>query len=475
FFGESALEASESDNMRLANVVCVTNVRAAKLMANDIKRLLGSDQVTAALQNKACVEEEVIIKQGEMGSTFYVIKAGEVEAGAYFGEASLLTDSPCNSTVRALSRVQLLTLSKKDFERLLGYKPHRTFKSWEVQGPLRDILEREKEARSKLTEAFCSPVLYSDLKMVAMLGEGSFGTVQLAQHTQTGECFALKTLNKGQLVHDSQVEHVIAERQLLGRCNSPFVLKLIALHFLTDFAQGGELFAYQLKERTFPENVAAIFVAQVALAFEHLHQRRIAHRDLKPENLLFDKNGTLKLVDFGFAKVIDDRSFSLCGTPEYLAPEIVSNKGHNKAVDWWTLGVLTYELISGHSPFYVRASKSAMFRRILVAQYKPLEEHKAQAFVAKLLVISPSARLGCLKGGTAEVLAQPFFNSIDWPALRALKVRMPFVPKLKSATDTSYFEKCRGHGDDVAKWDSYITDEVQERFNAIFGKSTAPE
>lgn len=96
--------------------------------------------------------------------------------------------------------------------------------------PLRDILEREKEARSKLTKAFCSPVLYSDLQMVAMLGEGSFGTVQLAQHTQTGECFALKTLNKGQLVHDSQVEHVIAERQLLGRCNSPFVLKLIAVY-----------------------------------------------------------------------------------------------------------------------------------------------------------------------------------------------------------------------------------------------------
>ncbi|KAL1521216.1 hypothetical protein AB1Y20_022765 [Prymnesium parvum] len=513
FFGESAIATSNDAHVRLANVVCVTNVRVAKLMAADFRKLLGSlsdvlatkfkrdvmqsvelfeslddsekDRVAAALQDKSCREGETVITQGDKGSTFYVIKGGKVEvskngevvttleAGAFFGESSLLTDEPCNSTVKAISPLQLLTLSKKDFEHLLG--------------PLRDILEREKERRAKAKAGAENAVAFAKLKVLGMLGEGSFGHVQLVQHEVTRATYALKCLSKGQLVHDEQIDHVILEKQLLEKCYSPFVLRLVGAYsntrqifLLTDLAQGGELFTYLSKKKAVTENVAAIFTAQVSLAFEHLHQKRIAHRDLKPENLLFDKKGYLKLVDFGFAKVIVDRSFTLCGTPEYLAPEIISNRGHNKAVDWWTVGVLTYEMIVGSSPF-VCDSQVEMYRRIMKGHFRKLDSPSlkkstnSQSFVAKLLVTNPSTRLGCLKDGTNGVLQHPFFSEIDWVGLRAQRLPMPFVPKLKSDTDTSCFEQYESELSNVAQWDQFLNDAAQERFDAVFGKNTAPD
>jgi serine/threonine protein kinase len=140
-------------------------------------------------------------------------------------------------------------------------------------------------------------------------------------------------------------------------------------YLVFDFIQGGEIFRLLRKENLFPNDVALFYTAEITLAFEHLHSQKIAYRDLKPENLLIGADGHLRITDFGFAKKIEDRSYTLCGTPEYLAPEIILQQGHNQAVDWWALGVLMYEMISGYPPFYDQ-NPYDIYRRIAVGYYE---------------------------------------------------------------------------------------------------------
>jgi len=213
-----------------------------------------------------------------------------------------------------------------------------------------------------------------------------------------------------------------------------------------------------------------------------LHERSVVHRDLKPENLLFDSRGYVKLVDFGFAKVIDHRSWTLCGTPDYLAPEIIANEGHNKAIDWWCIGVLTYEMLAGEAPF-AADSQVEVYRKVIKGKYRHLDSPSlrrsplSQDFVARLLVQNPAHRNGCLKGGTADVLEHGFFKNINWTALREQSLNMPYVPKLKSPTDTSHFEEYESSLGNVAQWDSVLKgqEEAIAKMDAVFGKGTAPD
>ena len=249
FFGESAISKSADNKVRLANVVAVTNVRVAKLTAKDFERILGNlsevmslnfkrtvlnsvtlfdsltlnekDRLAVALRETTYNIGEKVIKQGDKGTTFYIVKAGSVDvvtdgevkatlkSGSFFGECSLLTAEPCNSTIRAAQdNLQLLGLNKSNFEVLLG--------------PRKGILDREKSRREDISAK--ASIKIDDLQVIGMLGEGSFGHVQLTKHRQSGECYALKCLYKGQLIHDQQVEHAVAEKNLLASCNSPFVL-----------------------------------------------------------------------------------------------------------------------------------------------------------------------------------------------------------------------------------------------------------
>ena len=193
--------------------------------------------------------------------------------------------------------------------------------------------------------------------------------------------------------------------------------------------------------RRLSEPSCALYVAQVASAFGYLGARKIAHRDLKLENLLFDETGHLKLVDFGFAKVIEDRTWTFCGTPDYLAPEIVGNKGHNRSVDWWTLGVLTYEMLHGEPPFHAE-DQMATFKRISANRYC-VQSHcssPARDLIRRLLLPSPAMRLGMLKGGADDVLRHSFCSHIDVSALEARKLPPPYIPHVKSLYDTSNFD-----------------------------------
>jgi serine/threonine protein kinase len=172
--------------------------------------------------------------------------------------------------------------------------------------------------------------------------------------TIEGKPCAVKVLKKRKIIELNQLDHIKSEKNLLASIQHPFIVNLIEsftddlnIYLVFELIQGGEIFRLLRKESMFPNDVALFYIAEITLAFEHLHSQKIAYRDLKPENLLIGSDGHLRITDFGFAKKIEDRSYTLCGTPEYLAPEIILQQGHNHAVDWWALGVLLFEMLSG--------------------------------------------------------------------------------------------------------------------------------
>ena len=234
-------------------------------------------------------------------------------------------------------------------------------------------------------------------------------------------------------------------------------------------ALGGELFTYLREKVKFEEPQAAVYGAMVASAFAYLHARKIAHRDLKPENLLFDAQGYLKLVDFGFAKVIRDRTWTLCGTPEYLAPEIISNKGHNMGADWWTLGILLYEMLVGQPPFMAQTQIDT-YHKIMRGKYKiPTQFPRwAKDIISKLLSHNPSARLGCMKGGSVEVLGHEFFKGVSFVELERRKLSMPHIPEIKDPLDSSNFDVYPDQ-DDVSSWVQYNDPVHEPTWEAEFG------
>lgn len=284
------------------------------------------------------------------------------------------------------------------------------------------------------------------------LGTGTFGRVRLVQHKVNGEMkfFALKVLRKTTVIRLKQVEHIQSEKNILMEIAHPFIVNLYAtfqdkcfLYMLMEFVCGGEVFTKLRTSRRFSNDTAKLYAAEIVLAFAYLHHHDIIYRDLKPENLLIDKSGHLKIADFGFAKKIPDgRTFTLCGTPEYLAPEIIHSKGHGKPVDWWALGILIFEMLAGYAPFS-HDNTFEIYQLILRGRVE-FPDHfdpYAKDLIKKLLNIDRSERLGCLKGGAEDIKAHRWFKSLNWDALYQRKITPPFVPLLTQEGDTSHFSR----------------------------------
>lgn len=289
-----------------------------------------------------------------------------------------------------------------------------------------------------------------DFDFLKVIGRGAFGKVMQVRYKKNGTVYAMKILRKKQIVARNQIDHTKSERKILQALQHPFLMKLrfafqtnSKLYFVLDYYRGGELFFHLKKRRKFTESEVKIFVAEVALALGHLHSLDIIYRDLKPENILLHQSGHICLTDFGLSKDLDSVSpeaYTFCGTPEYLAPEIVEKKGHGKAVDWWSLGILCYELCIGIPPFYHQNVRS-MYIKIKneSPKFPAALSRECQDLISRLLNKDPKHRLGSGKGDVEDIKKHQWFRELNWEDLLDLKIEPPYKPKVKSDTDTSNF------------------------------------
>ncbi|KAH7316514.1 kinase-like domain-containing protein [Stachybotrys elegans] len=334
----------------------------------------------------------------------------------------------------------------------------------------------------------------SDFAIVRTLGTGTFARVCLVRPANSApsddqnpnaQVYALKILRKTEVVRLKQIDHVRHERAVLADvAGHPFITNLLAsfsdhdaLYMLLDYVPGGELFSYLRKFRHFNEPVARFYAAEIVLVLEYLHEHQggVAYRDLKPENLLIDKDGHIKLVDFGFAKRLGYRdsrpveTYTLCGTPEYLAPEVIHNKGHTTAVDWWALGILIFEFLTGYPPFWhrnpIEIYKQIVEKPVLFPQEPPVSD-VAKDIIRSFCTVDRSRRLGNISGGAARVKSHPFFDGVNWDDLYNRRTRGPIIPPIRYPGDTQCFDTYPEESnnqeiytDDMAqKYDQYFKD-----------------
>ncbi|OQV26088.1 cAMP-dependent protein kinase catalytic subunit alpha [Hypsibius exemplaris] len=311
------------------------------------------------------------------------------------------------------------------------------------------------EAKAEFEEKWSFPVRTTtrlgDYDRIKTLGTGSYGRVMLVRHKETGSMRAMKILEKKKVVRLKQVEHTLNEKKVLSCVSFPFLVNLDTffkdnsnLYLVLEFVQGGEMFTHLRKCRRFHEPQSRFYSAQVLLAFEYLHSLNVVYRDLKPENLLIDNQGYVKITDFGFAKRVTGstgRLYTLCGTPEYLAPEIIQQRGYSKAVDWWAFGILLYEFSAGYAPF--RADdQMEIYKQIFAEAYKCPSHftHDLKDLIKNILKTDLTRRYGNLKNGVGDIKHHRWFAGTDWLALYEKKLPAPLIPHVKNADDTSQFE-----------------------------------
>ncbi|KAL4872495.1 hypothetical protein BDV12DRAFT_162340 [Aspergillus spectabilis] len=319
-----------------------------------------------------------------------------------------------------------------------------------------------------------------DFVLLKTLGTGTFARVWLTklrdEKSKPDKVYALKILRKADVIKLKQVEHVRNERRTLADVSGhPFITTLIAsfsdsqsLYMVLDYCPGGEIFSYLRRARRFPESTSKFYAAEITMTIEFLHDAEgVVYRDLKPENILLDADGHIKLVDFGFAKQIGDReTYTLCGTPEYLAPEVIHNSGHGLAVDWWALGILIYEFLVGQPPFWdqnpMRIYEQIVDGRI---RYPQNMSPAAQNIISLLCKTNPAERLGHISGGSARVRSHPFFADINWDDLYYRRIKGPIIPRVDHPADTGNFEE---YPDPDPKTQSMYTDDMRSKYEALF-------
>jgi len=295
----------------------------------------------------------------------------------------------------------------------------------------------------------------NDFQILKLVGKGTFGQVYQVRKKDTGRIYAMKVLSKKVIIQKKEIAHTLGERNILVRTamtDSPFIVGLkfsfqtpTDLYLVTDFMSGGELFWHLQKEGRFKEDRAKFYIAELILALKHLHEHDIVYRDLKPENILLDANGHIALCDFGLSKANltqNDTTNTFCGTTEYLAPEVLlDEQGYTKMVDFWSLGVLVFEMCCGWSPFYAEDTQQ-MYKNIAFGKVRfPRDALSTEGrnFVKGLLNRNPRHRLGANRDAD-ELIEHAFFADIDWQALGKKNLVPPFKPKLTSMVDTSHFD-----------------------------------
>nr|XP_019567969.1 PREDICTED: ribosomal protein S6 kinase alpha-2 [Rhinolophus sinicus] len=293
----------------------------------------------------------------------------------------------------------------------------------------------------------------SQFELLKVLGQGSYGKVFLVRKikgSDAGQLYAMKVLKKATLKVRDRVRSKM-ERDILAEVNHPFIVKLHyafqtegKLYLILDFLRGGDLFTRLSKEVMFTEEDVKFYLAELALALDHLHSLGIIYRDLKPENILLDEEGHIKITDFGLSKEAidhDKRAYSFCGTIEYMAPEVVNRRGHTQSADWWSFGVLMFEMLTGSLPFQGKDRKETMAlilkAKLGMPQFLSME---AQSLLRALFKRNPCNRLGAGIDGVEEIKRHPFFVTIDWNKLYRKEIKPPFKPAVGRPEDTFHFD-----------------------------------
>ncbi|XP_022416700.1 ribosomal protein S6 kinase alpha-2 isoform X8 [Delphinapterus leucas] len=293
----------------------------------------------------------------------------------------------------------------------------------------------------------------SQFELLKVLGQGSYGKVFLVRKVKgsdAGQLYAMKVLKKATLKVRDRVRSKM-ERDILAEVNHPFIVKLHyafqtegKLYLILDFLRGGDLFTRLSKEVMFTEEDVKFYLAELALALDHLHSLGIIYRDLKPENILLDEEGHIKITDFGLSKEAidhDKRAYSFCGTIEYMAPEVVNRRGHTQSADWWSFGVLMFEMLTGSLPFQGKDRKETMAlilkAKLGMPQFLSVE---AQSLLRALFKRNPCNRLGAGLDGVEEIKRHPFFVTIDWNKLYRKEIKPPFKPAVGRPEDTFHFD-----------------------------------
>ncbi|CAO1368652.1 unnamed protein product [Diamesa tonsa] len=445
---------------------------------------------------------DYIIRQGARGDTFFIISKGQVKVtirpqdafeekfirtlgkGDFFGEKALQGDDlrTANIICDSPEGVTCLVIDRETFNQLISNLD-------EVKNRYNDegIIERKK-----INEEF-REVKLTDLRVIATLGVGGFGRVELVQiQADSSRSFALKQMKKAQIVETRQQQHIMSEKEIMGEANCDFVVKLFKtfkdrkyLYMLMESCLGGELWTILRDRGHFDDSTTRFYTACVVEAFDYLHSRNIIYRDLKPENLLLDVSGYVKLVDFGFAKKLQNgrKTWTFCGTPEYVAPEVILNRGHDISADYWSLGVLMFELLTGKEIELILESSRIIIKNFISLGTPPFTgpdpmrtyniilkgidaiefprniTRNATALIKKLCRDNPAERLGYQRGGIQEIQKHKWFDGFYWEGLRSRTLTPPIMPTVKSVVDTTNFDDYppdpeQMPPDDLTGWDN---------------------
>uniref|UniRef100_A0AAY4EVN4 cGMP-dependent protein kinase n=1 Tax=Denticeps clupeoides TaxID=299321 RepID=A0AAY4EVN4_9TELE len=407
---------------------------------------------------------DYIIREGEEGNTFFIIAKGEVSVtqtlegfadpqeiktlgvGDYFGEKALISEDVRSANIIANENdTQCLVVDRDNFNQMVG-----TYE--ELQAYLQEYVEQLSLCDKRRNAAACMCLRRLRVKF-----------------RDEDMTFALKCIKKKHIVDTRQQEHIYSEKDILQQSNCRFIIRLYRtyrdakfVYMLLEVCLGGELWSVLRDMSFFEESTARFCIGCVLEAFDYLHGKGIVYRDLKPENLLLDAEGYVKMADFGFAKKIGlgKKTWTFCGTPEYVAPEVIMNKGHDFGADCWSLGILVFELLTGSPPF-TGSDPIKIYTMVLhgiekVDIPKRISKHP-ENLIRRLCKLNPAERLGNKKNGIIDIKKHKWFQGFNWEGLRQRKLDSPLRRELTGPLDHSYFDtfppELEEPPDELSGWD----------------------
>ncbi|OMJ91623.1 hypothetical protein SteCoe_5769 [Stentor coeruleus] len=415
------------------NNVTAINEALTSMKRVQIFKALNNEELcklASGLKIQEFAENQIIVEQKSKGDKFYLIKSGKVEIikdgvslrtitkDDYFGERSLLLDEIRSASVIARENVTCWVMSSADFKDILSEK-------------IRDRLME----RIKLQD---DSINLEDLVFVKTLGNGMFGNVFLVAHKEHKNFYALKTVDRRKITALQIEEDIVLERKILLQLDHTLIMKLVKtfkdqkrLYFLSEYIKGMDLYDVLRKLQLLKECDTKFYIGCIIMIIEHLHEREIVYRDLKSENMVIDAEGYPKLIDFGTAKFIRGRTYTIVGTPHYMAPEIVTGHGYGLSVDYWTIGIMAYEFLFGYVPFGEDESdpyqiyEKIQQHRLIFPQWID-NKNKVKEFISQLLSKNPASRLG---GSFDKLKTHPWFIGLNWDKIISKELKAPYIPK----------------------------------------------